>query len=91
MNWMWAFLKIYIRAFQQASDMNDDVEEKLLVGDRPKYRRDPLRLHRKERLAFTQDDSKDVRGLHLQTHILLIVITVDSRGAEFLGFYGSSR
>lgn len=29
-------LKVYIRAFQQASDLDDTVEEKLLIGDRPK-------------------------------------------------------
>ena len=33
---MSAFLKIYIRAFQQASDLDDTVEEKLLIGDRPR-------------------------------------------------------
>ena len=27
---------MYIRAFQQASDLDDTVEEKLLIGDRPK-------------------------------------------------------
>ena len=69
MGWLWTLLKIYIRAFQQASDMNDDVEDKLLVGDRPKYSRDPLRQHRKERLAFKEsDDLQDVRGSHLQKH-----------------------
>jgi N-terminal acetyltransferase B complex non-catalytic subunit len=30
------FLKTYIRAFQQGSDLDDTVEEKLLIGDRPK-------------------------------------------------------
>ncbi|TFY72671.1 hypothetical protein EVG20_g343 [Dentipellis fragilis] len=34
--WLNVFLKIYIRAFQQASDLDDTVEEKLLIGDRPK-------------------------------------------------------
>ena len=34
--WLSAFLKIYIRAFQQASDIDDTVEDKLLIGDRPK-------------------------------------------------------
>jgi N-terminal acetyltransferase B complex non-catalytic subunit len=37
------FLKIYIRAFQQASDLDNTVEEKLLVGDRPKQTNDPGR------------------------------------------------
>jgi hypothetical protein len=34
--WLSAFLKIYIRAFQQASDLDETVEEKLLIGDRPR-------------------------------------------------------
>ncbi|KAG6837306.1 hypothetical protein H0H93_011908 [Arthromyces matolae] len=34
--WLRTFLKVYIRAFQQASDLDDSVEEKLLIGDRPK-------------------------------------------------------
>ncbi|KDR81676.1 hypothetical protein GALMADRAFT_58678 [Galerina marginata CBS 339.88] len=34
--WLSTFLKVYIRAFQQASDLDDTVEEKLLIGDRPK-------------------------------------------------------
>ncbi|KAF8921223.1 N-acetyltransferase B complex non catalytic subunit-domain-containing protein [Mucidula mucida] len=34
--WLWSFLKVYIRAFQHASDLDDTVEEKLLIGDRPK-------------------------------------------------------
>uniref|UniRef100_A0A8H7Y5Y3 Actin cytoskeleton organization protein n=1 Tax=Psilocybe cubensis TaxID=181762 RepID=A0A8H7Y5Y3_PSICU len=34
--WLSCFLKVYIRGFQQASDIDDTVEEKLLIGDRPK-------------------------------------------------------
>ncbi|KAG6845343.1 hypothetical protein H0H87_010800 [Tephrocybe sp. NHM501043] len=34
--WLWTLLKVYIRAFQQGSDLDDTVEEKLLIGDRPK-------------------------------------------------------
>lgn len=34
------FLKSYIRAFQQGSDLDDTVEEKLLIGDRPKQQFD---------------------------------------------------
>ena len=34
--WLSSFLKIYIRALQQASDLDDTVEDKLLIGDRPK-------------------------------------------------------
>lgn len=34
--WLSSFLKIYIRVLQQASDLDDMVEDKLLIGDRPK-------------------------------------------------------
>ncbi|EKM55336.1 uncharacterized protein PHACADRAFT_143536 [Phanerochaete carnosa HHB-10118-sp] len=34
--WLSSFLRFYIRAFQQASDLDDSVEDKLLIGDRPK-------------------------------------------------------
>ena len=34
--WLSSFLRIYIKAFQQASDLDDSVEDKLLIGDRPK-------------------------------------------------------
>ncbi|KAI0054150.1 hypothetical protein FA95DRAFT_1579189 [Auriscalpium vulgare] len=36
LGWLWVFLKIYIKALQQASDMDYSLEEKLLIGDRPK-------------------------------------------------------
>ena len=50
--WLWVFLKIYIRAFQHASDIDESIEEKLLIGDRPKQSVDPERkLPLKERLA----------------------------------------
>ncbi|KAJ7581325.1 actin cytoskeleton organization protein [Mycena floridula] len=35
--WLFSFLRLYIRAFQQASDLSDTVEEKLLIGDRPQH------------------------------------------------------
>lgn len=41
LGWLSAFLKIYISVLQQASDLDDTVEEKLLVGDRPKQSNDP--------------------------------------------------
>jgi len=50
--WLSIFLKLYIRTFQIASDVDDIVEDKLLIGDRPKPSFDPetkLPLH--ERLA----------------------------------------
>ncbi len=50
--WLWVFLKIYIKAFQLASDLDDSVEDKLLIGDRPKPSHDPeTQLPLKERLA----------------------------------------
>ncbi|KAF9792094.1 actin cytoskeleton organization protein [Thelephora terrestris] len=52
--WLHTFLKIYIRAFQQASDLDETVEEKLLVGDRPKQTNDPGRPL-KERLVQRND------------------------------------
>lgn len=36
MGWLHLFLRLYIKAFQQASDLDDSVEDKLLIGDRPK-------------------------------------------------------
>lgn len=51
---------MYIRAFQQASDLDDTVEDKLLVGDRPKQSHDPeSKLPLKERLAIRKQDELD--------------------------------
>jgi len=36
LGWLNTFLKIYIRALKLASDVDSSVEEKLLIGDRPK-------------------------------------------------------
>ena len=58
MGWLHTFLKIYIRAFQQASDLDDTVEEKLLVGDRPKQTNDPGRPL-KERLVQRNEDEEE--------------------------------
>ncbi|THH20680.1 hypothetical protein EW146_g718 [Bondarzewia mesenterica] len=53
LGWLWIFLKIYIKAFQHASDLDDTVEEKLLIGDRPKQSNDPEnKLPLQERLAM---------------------------------------
>ncbi|CCM04607.1 uncharacterized protein FIBRA_06789 [Fibroporia radiculosa] len=58
--WLSIFLKIYIRAFQAASDLDDTVEDKLLIGDRPKPSLDPdTRLPLKERLAKRTQDELD--------------------------------
>ncbi|KAG9318673.1 N-acetyltransferase B complex non catalytic subunit-domain-containing protein [Chiua virens] len=55
--WLWCFLKIYIRVFQHASDLDDIVEEKLLVGDRPKKSSDlEVQLPLRERLALKKGE-----------------------------------
>lgn len=61
------FLKIYIKAFQLASDLDDTVEDKLLIGDRPKPSNDPeTKLPLKERLAMRkQEEINEVRDLPL--------------------------
>ncbi|KAF7294869.1 Actin cytoskeleton organization protein [Mycena indigotica] len=48
--WLTTFLKIYTRAFQQASDLDDTVEEKLLIGDRPKQSSPDAKIPLKDRL-----------------------------------------
>lgn len=49
---------MYIRAFQQGSDLDDSVEEKLLIGDRPKQSADPeKRLPLKERLLQKKEET----------------------------------
>ncbi|KAI0748133.1 N-acetyltransferase B complex non catalytic subunit-domain-containing protein [Daedaleopsis nitida] len=58
--WLWVFLKIYIKAFQLASDLDDSVEDKLLIGDRPKPSNDPqTKLPLKERLAARKQEEID--------------------------------
>ncbi|KAI6160023.1 N-acetyltransferase B complex non catalytic subunit-domain-containing protein [Pisolithus thermaeus] len=55
--WLWSFLKIYIRAFQHASDLDETVEAKLLIGDRPKISPDPeTKLPLPERLAIRKSE-----------------------------------
>jgi N-terminal acetyltransferase B complex non-catalytic subunit len=57
LGWLSAFLKVYISVLQQASDLDDTVEEKLLVGDRPKQSNDPdSKLPWKERLSKQSQD-----------------------------------
>ncbi|KAJ7109453.1 actin cytoskeleton organization protein [Mycena epipterygia] len=53
--WLSAFLKVYIRAFQQGSDLDDTVEEKLLIGDRPKQTSPQHKLALKDRLRERKD------------------------------------
>lgn len=57
MGWLSIFLKTYIRAFQQASDLDDTVEDKLLIGDRPKQTGNFDRsLTLRERLVSLNED-----------------------------------
>ena len=56
-------MKIYIKIFQSASDLDDTVEDKLLIGDRPKPSVDPdTKLPLKERLALQKpEELEEVR------------------------------
>ncbi|OSC97114.1 actin cytoskeleton organization protein [Trametes coccinea BRFM310] len=57
LGWLWVFLKIYIKAFQLASDLDDTVEDKLLIGDRPKPSYDPeTKIPLNERLAMRKQE-----------------------------------
>ena len=57
MGWLATYLKIYIKIFQSASDLDDTVEDKLLIGDRPKPSVDPdTKLPLKERLAVQRPE-----------------------------------
>ncbi|KAH9951453.1 actin cytoskeleton organization protein [Amylocystis lapponica] len=58
--WLSIFLKLYIRAFQLASDLDDMVEDKLLIGDRPKPSFDPeTKLPLSERLSRRKQEELD--------------------------------
>jgi N-terminal acetyltransferase B complex non-catalytic subunit len=53
-------LKVYISVLQQASDLDDTVEDKLLVGDRPKQSNDPnVNLPLKDRLSKRNQEELD--------------------------------
>ncbi|KAJ7235444.1 actin cytoskeleton organization protein [Mycena haematopus] len=54
--WLVTFLKVYIRAFQQGSDLDDTVEEKLLIGDRPKHTSVQNKLTLKDSLHQRKDE-----------------------------------
>ncbi|KAJ7111542.1 actin cytoskeleton organization protein [Mycena crocata] len=56
LGWLCTFLKVYIRAFQQGSDLDDTVEEKLLIGDRPKQTSLQNKGALKDRLREHNDD-----------------------------------
>ncbi|KAJ3568563.1 hypothetical protein NP233_g5635 [Leucocoprinus birnbaumii] len=55
-------LKVYIRAFQHSSDLDDTVEDRLLIGDRPKLRLDvPSGVTLQDRLV--QRSEEDLKEL----------------------------
>ncbi|KAI0726631.1 actin cytoskeleton organization protein [Fomitopsis betulina] len=57
LGWLSTYLRIYIKIFQSASDLDDTVEDKLLIGDRPKPSVDPdTKLPLKERLALQKPE-----------------------------------
>ncbi|KAJ7774915.1 actin cytoskeleton organization protein [Mycena metata] len=59
--WLRAYLKVYIRALQQGSDLDDIVEEKLLIGDRPKQTTPESKLTFKNRLRErTAEESNEL-------------------------------
>jgi hypothetical protein len=51
---------VYIRVFQQASDLDENAEDKILVGDRPQQSRDLPKL--KERLAARREEELENVG-----------------------------
>lgn len=54
-------LKLYVRAFQNCSDLDETVEEKLLIGDRPKLRVETRGATLKDRLVErSEEDLKEV-------------------------------
>lgn len=56
LSWLQMYLRLYIRAFQQASDIDDTVEEKMLIGDRPRQSLGPeARASMKARLLQISD------------------------------------
>lgn len=72
--WLWSFLKIYIRAFQHASDLDETVEAKLLIGDRPRTSPDPeTRLPLPKRLAMRK--SEEAAELTSEEHQLMEWVT----------------
>lgn len=59
---------MYIQAFQQASDLDDTVEEKLLIGDRPKQDdRPPLKTRLSER------DEKELTEVYVLNSLRILI------------------
>lgn len=79
--WLSSFLRFYIKAFQQASDLDDSVEDKLLIGDRPKPHVDSAgSMSLDERLA--QRPAQELEELTQDERALLDFATAI---AEWLG------
>ena len=64
---MRTFLRIYIRVFLLATDIDDTVEEKLLIGDRPKVADTPEnKIPLRERIHERKEDElKEVNTILL--------------------------
>lgn len=58
-------LKIYIRALQHSSDVDETVEDRLLIGDRPKPRIDvpPGFTYRDRLVERSEEDLQEVSTL----------------------------
>jgi hypothetical protein len=81
-------MKIYIRALQQGSDLSDVVEEKLLIGDRPKLSSDPENKKPlgERLLERTAEEKADVRWRLSSVADLLPDICPHSSPRSRLGF-----
>jgi hypothetical protein len=75
------FLKIYIRALQQGSDLSDVVEEKLLIGDRPKLSGDP---ENKRPLEERLLDRSDEERADVRLHFISLKSSLDPLFGSFL-------
>ncbi|KAK0210940.1 actin cytoskeleton organization protein [Desarmillaria ectypa] len=69
LGWLWSFLKLYVRAFQHGSDLDETVEEKLLIGDRPKHIPDANQSPLKERLCQRSEEELSELTPHELTYI----------------------
>ncbi|KAF5377028.1 hypothetical protein D9757_007708 [Collybiopsis confluens] len=85
--WVWSLLKTYITAFSQASDLDDVVEEKLLVGDRPQVSDAAKRGTLKERLAERDEEELS----ELTTDELSLVSYADALAAWLEPFHDYVR
>ncbi|KAK0463946.1 actin cytoskeleton organization protein [Desarmillaria tabescens] len=75
--WLWSFLKLYVRAFQHGSDLDETVEEKLLIGDRPKHIPDANQPPLKERLCQRSEEELSELTPHELTYIRYADVLAD--------------